>query len=66
MIKSIVEVARLSDPRSAQYRAGGVTVCFDHAAARHGLADNTAKYIVNFASLGNMTVIVSTSAKPRF
>jgi hypothetical protein len=32
-----------------------VTVTFDHAAMRNGLANNTAKYIVNFASLDNMT-----------
>jgi hypothetical protein len=85
MIKSIVEVARLSDPQSAKYladviirrrdkvvaywltgtnpldrfearrHAGEVTVTFDHAAMRNGLANDTAKYIVNFASLDNMT-----------
>ena len=84
MIKSIVEVARLSDPRASAYLAetiirrrdkvvaywltgtnpldrfvaerhgGHATVTFDHAAVRHGVANNTAKYIVNFASLDNM------------
>jgi hypothetical protein len=34
---------------------GHVTVTFDHAAIRHRLANNTAKYIVNFAALDNMT-----------
>ena len=85
MIKSIVEVARLSDPDAAAYLAdviirrrdkvvahwltgtnpldrfeaarhdGLVSVTFDHAAIRHRLANNTAKYTVNFASLDNMT-----------
>ena len=85
MIKSIVEVARLSDPDAAAYladviirrrdkvvahwltgtnpldrftaerRDGRVDVTFEHAAIRHGLANNTANYMVNFAALDNMT-----------
>ena len=85
MIRSIVEISRLSDPRAAAYLAdviirrrdkvvahwltatnpldrfqvarslGHVNVTFDNAAARHGLAGQHAKYIVNFAALDNMS-----------
>jgi hypothetical protein len=85
MIRSIVETARLSDPRAAEYLAdviirrrdrvvahwltgtnpldrfevsrslGTLNVTFDNAAARHGLAPQPARYIVNFAALDNMT-----------
>ncbi len=85
MIKSIVEVARLSDPNASAYladviirrrdkvvahwltgtnpldrfaiaqNADGAAVTFDHAAIRLGVANNTAKYIVNFLTLDNMT-----------
>jgi hypothetical protein len=100
MIKSIVEVARLSDPGASAYLADVIikrrdkvvarwltatnpldrfavdrrddqtAVTFDHAAIRLGHANNTAKYIVNFAALDNMTgaeelapVAVSTSER---
>ena len=36
-------------------RDGQAMVTFDHAAIRHGHANNTARYIVNFAALDNMT-----------
>ncbi len=60
------------DRFEATRQDGHVTVTFEHAAMRLGLANNTAKYIVNFAALDNMTgaekmdVVAVTTSKEAF